>query len=92
MMTRQDGAPIIGPCTFPCPHSAVIVSWKPSVCSESCAGVLRQPMTAEKIRDGEDDVSICGVGAHELWHMTHFRKSSSYAGGQRDSLRNGGNG
>ena len=38
MMTSQDGIPVQDPCTFLCPYGAVIVSWKPSRCSESRVG------------------------------------------------------
>ena len=76
-MTSQDGIPIPGPCTFLCPCSAVIVSWKPSTCSESWVGAFRQTIVAERICDGEEDISICCMEARVLWDVLTPRAAAS---------------
>ena len=90
-MTSQDGIPIPGPCTFLCPCSAVIVYWKPSTCSESWVGAFRQTIVAERICDGEEDISNCCMEARVLWDVTYNPCSSFCSGVERDGLREGDN-
>ena len=84
-MTSQDGTPVPGPYTFP-----VIVCWKPSTCSESRVGVLRNGIMTEGMRDREDvrrsgcvteeDVSFCFTKVQVLWYKTYHRCSSLCSG------------
>ena len=71
MMTSQDGIPVPGPCIFRCPCSAAIVFWKPSTCSESRMGVLRQVAVAKRMCGREDDVSTCCMKVQLVWCKTY---------------------
>ncbi len=83
-MTSQDGIPVSGPFIFHCPCSAVIVSWKPSTCSESCIGVLQQVMIGTRIPGEEDSVSICSKDVRTLWRKTYNHCRRLCFGVERD--------